>query len=345
VKCFLRCPSADNEDELIEFLLQSAVEKNMKGWVLFPSTDEYVRILAQNWEQLGECYRITIPSWEVVQYLYDKKLTYQLAEERGIPVPKTYNPHNLDDLLTLSINYPIVIKPAISKQFMAATKKKAFQAYSEGDLVSFYKLTAAIINPEDVLIQEFIPGGAENLYSYVGYFQGGIPVAGLSARRLRQHPMDFGRASTFVESLEIPELKRLSTQLLEGIGFNGLAEVEFMYDQKDARFELLEVNPRIWGWHTITIQAGLDLPYLAYAYAVGRKVVMGPASEGAKWVRLVTDVPTAVSEILSGRLTLSRYLDSMSGDIGFAVLSLRDPLPFFADLFLAPYNYLNGRGF
>jgi predicted ATP-grasp superfamily ATP-dependent carboligase len=203
----------------------------------------------------------------------------------------------------------------------------------------------AIINPSEIMIQEFIPGGTENLYSFVGFFKDGVTVAGMSARRLRQHPMEFGRASTYVESLNVPELEALATQFLKGIAYSGLAEVEFMYDQKDARFELLEVNPRIWGWHTITIQSGLDLPYLAYSDAIGLEVVTGPVREGVKWVRLVTDIPTAVPEILSGRLTLHQYLASMSGDIGFAVLSLSDPLPFIADLFLAPYNYLNGRGF
>ena len=42
---------------------------------------------------------------------------------------------------------------------------------------------------------------------------------------------------------------------------------------------------------------------------------------------------------------MRQYLNSMSGDMEFAVLSFSDPLPFIADLFLAPYNYVAGRGF
>ena len=118
-----------------------------------------------------------------------------------------------------------------------------------------------------------------------------------------------------------------------------------MYDIKDGRFELLEVNPRIWGWHTIAIRAGLDLPYLAYADAIGKELLVGSAREGVKWVRLVTDIPTVVSEVLAGRLTIRQYLASMSGDVEFAVFSFSDPLPFIADLFLGPYNYVAGRGF
>lgn len=317
----------------------------MDGWVLFPSTDDSVRILAQHRERLSEHYLVTVPPWETVQFLYDKRLTRRLAEEREVPIPKTHTPRDVDDLISLKLDFPLVLKPAVSKHFMAATKKKAYRANNKEELVSLYKKTAGIMDPSEILIQELIPGRAESLYSFVGFFKDGVPIAGLSARRLRQHPMEFGRASTYVEAVNLPELERLATQLLTGIAFSGLAEVEFMYDRKDGRFELLEVNPRIWGWHTIAIRAGLDLPYLTYAYAIGEKVPVGSAREGVRWVRLVTDSPTVISEILSGRLTMRQYLASMSGDIEFAVLSFSDPLPFIADLFLAPYNYLSNRGF
>ena len=44
------------------------------------------------------------------------------------------------------------------------------------------------------------------------------------------------------------------------------------------------------------------------------------------------DIPTAALEILSGRLTVRQYLESISGGTEFVVLALSDPLPFIADL-------------
>jgi predicted ATP-grasp superfamily ATP-dependent carboligase len=345
VKQFILCPSVDDEEAFVEFLVQLSVDRNKEGWVLFPSTDEYVRILSQYREQLSEHFLIAIQSWDIIQHLYDKRFTHRLAEDRGVPIPKTYNPQNINDLTSLGIDFPVIIKPAISKKFMAATNKKAFRVRNEEELINSYRRTASIINSSEILVQELIPGGAENLFSFVGFFKNGNPVAGMSAKRSRQHPMDFGRASTFVESVDISELETLAAQLLGGIGFSGLAEIEFMYDQKDAQFELLEVNPRIWGWLTIVIQAGLDLPYLAFADAVGKEIAPNPISQDVKWVRLITDIPTVFLEILAGKMTLRQYRSSMSGNLGFAVLSRTDPLPFIADLFLCPYNYFNRRGF
>ena len=344
VRRFFRCPPEKDEARFVEFLLRIGTESNMEEWVLFPSTDESVRILAQHRERLSERYVVTTPQWDVVKFFYDKRLTYQLAMQQGVPSPETYNPDSLDDLVSLNLDFPVVLKPAISTHLSSVTKKKAYRANDMQELVSFYEMMAAIMDPSEILIQELIPGRAENLFSFVGFFKDGVTVAGMSARRPRQHPMEFGRASTFVETVNVPELERLATQLLQGIGYSGLAEVEFMYDQKDERFELLEVNPRIWGWHTIAIRAGLDLPYIAYADAVGKEFKVGPVREGVKWVRLVTDIPTAALEILAGRLTVRQYLASMFGDTEFAVLWLSDPLPFVADLFLVPYQ-IKHRGF
>ena len=345
VSCFMTCPAADDEEAYIEFLLSAALDKGMEGWVLFPSTDETVRILAQQRDRLEDRYRVTTPSWDVIKYLYDKRLTHRLATECKVPAPETWMPSSVDELEALDLEFPVVVKPAISKQFMAATKKKAYRANDTAELIEIYETAASVIDPTEILVQELIPGRADNLYSYVGLFENGTPVAGLAARRPRQHPMEFGRASTYVEAVEAPELEALSTQLLRKVGYSGLAEVEFMYDTKDGRFEFLEVNARIWGWHSIAFQAGLDLPYLAYVSAIGQSISAGAVRDDAKWIRIVTDVPTAILEIAAGRLTVRQYLASMSGNLGFAVLSLRDPLPFIADIVLAPYNYVIGRGF
>ena len=103
VKRFLKCPATDDETGFVEFLTRIVAENNMEGWALFPSTDEHVRIFAQHRERLSEHYLVTTPPWDVVKFLYDKRLTHQLAQEREIPVPETYNPENADDLVSLRL--------------------------------------------------------------------------------------------------------------------------------------------------------------------------------------------------------------------------------------------------
>jgi len=47
---------------------------------------------------------------------------------------------------------------------------------------------------------------------------------------------------------------------------------------------------------------------------------------------------------MGGRMSVMDYLSSMRGKKQFGVLSARDPLPFFAELFLIPYLWRK-RGF
>lgn len=343
VKGCFRCPPPKEEARFVEFLQRTASGMPLAGCVLFPSTDESVRLLSQYRDRLSEHYLVTTPGWDVIKFLYDKRLTHRLALQQGVPIPETHNPTSKDEVASLGMEFPVVLKPAISTHLSSVTKKKAYRADDMAELIRIYDTMAAIMDPAEILIQEFIPGRAENLYSYFGLFRDGQPVAGYAAKRPRQHPMDFGRASTFAVTVNLPELETQATKLLSGIGYSGLAEVEFMYDPKHDRYEFLEVNPRIWGWHTLAIYAGVDLPYLAYADTIGERFTVEPFREGVKWMRLTTDIPTVTTEMWHGRLTLGEYLRSVWGSTD-AVFSFSDPLPFIMDFLLVPY-YAKHRGF
>lgn len=341
---FLKCPPPEAEAEFETFLLETAARKGLAGSVVFPCTDEFVKALAQGHERLSQAYVLITPPWATAQFLYDKRLTHRLALQQNVPTPETHHPGHLDALVGFDIEFPVVLKPAITSHLMDVTKKKAYRADNREELLAVFQMMAGVIDPSEILIQELIPGRAANLYSFFGLFKDGEVVAGFSAKRSRQHPMEFGRASTFVETVSLPELGTLASRFLSGIRYSGLAEVEFMYDPKHGRYELLEVNPRIWGWHTIANRAGVNLIADTYAQAIGEPVAAGSFQVGAKWVHLLTDLPTAALEIWRGRLSIRDYLHSMRGDKEYAVLSLSDPLPVIMELLLIPY-YARKRGF
>ncbi|MHB1295066.1 MAG: carboxylate--amine ligase [Anaerolineae bacterium] len=343
VKRVFKLPSTDQENELVDALMDLAGREELTGSVLFPSDDESVRIFAQQRERLSARYRVTTPPWEVTSLFYDKRLTHGLATRQGVPIPDTYNPRTEEALAAMEYDLPVVLKPAITPHLTTVTKKKGYRADTREEALERFRMMSALMDPAEILVQELIPGRAESLYSYVGLFRDGRPLAGLAARRLRQHPMEFGRASTYVQTVDAPALEELATRLMHGTGYSGLAEIEFMYDRKHERFEFLEVNPRIWGWHSVAARAGLHLPYLAYADMLGLPVIPSAPRIGTRWVRLVTDIPTAFSEIRAGRLSLRSYLASLTGDLEDAVFTWSDPLAFVADVLLVPY-YARKRG-
>lgn len=345
-KRFFRSPHPSDDQSYVDFLIDLAKKEKIhrNRWVIFPNSDETVYVLSKYKNILEEFYRIPTPGWEVIQNVYIKKNTYQLAKKGGIPIPTTYYPDGLQELVELSLNYPVVIKPSIRDNFYSKIKIKAFRVNNKEELVRIYEYVCSIIEPSEVLVQEFIPGGPNHLYSFCPFFKDGEVLTSIMARRARQHPMDFGHASTFAELVDIPEIQKIAEKFLSLINYYGFAEVEFMQDPRDGNYKLIEVNPRVWGWHTIAIASGVDLPYLLYQDMIGEEMDVRLPIDNLKWVRLITDVPTVLSEIIGGRLRIRDYLKSMKGKKEFAVFALNDPLPFLAEVALIPYLWVK-RGF
>lgn len=343
-KRFKRCPSVRQEGDLLHFLTDLARKEDLNGWVIYPNDDETVRFLAKHKEQLEEYYRVATPSWDVVRLAYEKRLTYQLAEKSGIAIPKTLYPSSIEELTQLNMEFPVIIKPSIKEPFYSYTGKKAIRVDNLQQLVYEFTKAASIIDISGLMIQELIPGGPSCLFSVGSLYKNGEFLGKVVARRTRQHPMDFGHATTYAETVDIPELEESARKILKAIGYYGLSEVEFMFDSRTGKYKLIEINARPWGWHTLAIGAGVDLPYLLYQDMLGEEVRQDGTSKDAKWIRLITDIPTAIGEILKGRMKVTDYLNSLRGVKQFAVLSMTDPLPFIAELLMLPYLWKK-RGF
>jgi D-aspartate ligase len=278
---------------------------------------------------------------KVIRSVWDKRETYRLAARLGIPIPRTWYPRVSADLAMIDHGRPLVVKPAIKEHFCYATKAKAWRAEGSRELAEVFARAARIVPPGEVMVQEMLPGGSSEQFAYCVMFAGGKPRASMTVRRCRQHPSDFGRASTYVQTISLPALAEPAIALLRAIGYHGLAEVEFMRDQRDGSYRLLEVNARTWGYHSLGGTAGVDFPYLLYLDQVGltgtADLTEARAKPGVRWVRLLTDVPNAVRDLRAGTLSSGRYLRSLAAADTEAVFSLRDPLPGLYELALLPY--------
>jgi predicted ATP-grasp superfamily ATP-dependent carboligase len=341
---FYHSPSIKSGDSFLIFLQKLAVKQKLQGWVIFPTDDETVYFLARNKKRLEKYFLVTTPIWDITKYTYNKKLTYKLAGELGIPIPQTYFPRKSGDYKQFDLSFPFIIKPAIVKKFYNVFGKKVFVVNDEQELHEFYHRTSKVIPTEEILFQEYIPGGSSVQYSFCPMFKSGKVMTRIMARRLRQHPMDFGHASTFVETVKIPKLEETGVKFLKAIDYYGIAELEYMQDPRDGQYKLLEVNPRLWGWHTISRKAGVNLPYHLFQDLLGQEFQGNGYAEGVKWVRMITDIPTAIKEIYKRNMTIKDYIRSLSGDKEFAVWSMSDPLPMIMEFLLLPY-FWQKKGF
>jgi D-aspartate ligase len=323
---------AAGEAEQLAYLRDLGQRYGLGGWAIFPGDEETAALLARGRDAL-EPFRSTILTpWETLRWAYDKRLTYRLAADLGIDHPLTRYPRDADDVAAFDGAYPAILKPAIRHEMNRFTIAKAWRADDRATLVRRYTEARELIDPALIMIQELVHGDGESQLSYAALCRGGEPIASVTARRARQWPMDFGRASTYVETIDAPDVDRAARRILGGLGFDGIVEVEFKRDARDGRLRLLDINPRVWGWHSLGRRAGVDFPYLLWRVIQGEPVAPVRGRSGVRWVRGLTDVPTALAAIRRRKLSPLAYLASLRPPIELAVLALDDPLPALVEL-------------
>jgi D-aspartate ligase len=318
---------ASGDPERVAFLVRLGARDGLDGWALYPTDDETAAFLARNREELATRFTITTPPWDILRWAYDKRLTYRHAAAIGVACPRTHYPESRAEVGALDVSYPAILKPAIRAQQNAFTMSKAWRVDDRDSLLARYDEAALLLDPSLIMVQELIPGAGEQQLSYAALCSDGRAIASVVARRTRQWPMDFGRASTYVETIEDPEVEASATRVLEMLRFTGIVEVEFKRDPRDGQLKLLDINPRAWGWHSLGRAAGVDFPYLLWQMLSGERLPRTRGRVGVRWVRALTDLPTVLGEIRAGRLSVGAYVRSLRGPIEFAILAADDPVP------------------
>jgi D-aspartate ligase len=328
---------AGDENQRVAFLRHLAVSECLEGWALIPSADTTAAMVARHHEELSMRYTVTVPPWDTVRWAYDKRLTYELAERAGVPCPQTLSGHAAVNGAGGSVVFPAVLKPAIKEESNALTTAKAWRVEDRDDLARRYHDACELLDPDLLMVQELVAGGGEAQFSYATLCRDGEPLASLTARRTRQYPADFGRASTYVETVECQEVIDPSLRLLAELRYTGLIEIEYKRDPRDGVLKLLDMNPRVWGWHTLCGRAGVDFPWLLWLLVSGENVPSSRARPGVGWLRFTTDTPTAIKELLGRRLPVREYARTLRGPRESAIFAWDDPVPGLAELPVLAY--------
>lgn len=343
-RSFIRSPNYSDEEAYVEFLLDLADKRDLQDWTLFPTDDEQVKVLSRYREILGKKYRVWTQEWDRISILYSKDLFYKYVSSLGLNSPDTSQIESIEQLDDLDLNFPIIIKPSVKENFYRRFRQKAIECRNLHEIREVFRKSADITPPGQLLIQERIPGQGENQYSLAGLFKDGEPVFFITARRVRQHPMDFGHASTYVELSECDELVEPSLKLMRSTGYSGVCEIEFIKDPRTSEYRILEVNPRFWGWHTITRVCGVNLPVMLYNQIYESQHKIPDRCLKGNWIKTLTDLPVGISLVFKGKLPLMKFIKQHCGASENATFRLEDPLPFFAEWLLVPYLWFK-RGY
>ncbi|MFW6275967.1 MAG: hypothetical protein ACOC2M_04990 [bacterium] len=316
---------------LLDFLLQLNKKGNYQNYLVLPTNDKHVGILSQNKQELSKHYIVGSDEWDKVEKCFNKRLTYDIAKKLEIPIARTWLPKNQKDIASWDVKFPCLIKPAVMHSFYSYFKQKVFLCTNKTELFSNYQRAISHIPENEVIIQEVIPGGSEHQYSACFLFDGQKAVNAFVGRRARQHPPDFGNATTFAQIVDNNELIETSIKILKYINYRGLCEVEYKYDPKEGIFKLLEINPRTWKWHNITVKANIPLLENYMNLLLGKPTKPSIEPIKASFRHLATDIPMWLKYKIKGI-----YNSYPKLPVQYAVWDKNDPMPALFELLYFP---------
>jgi D-aspartate ligase len=274
--------------------LRTLAEETDDVLPVFPTHDEHVNAIARHADLLAERYRFPFPSWEVLERIQSKRHQLETAESVGVPVPRTFYPRSVEEAHAAGeqLGFPLIVKPSANVGFRRSHKRQLFRCESAAELQTAYEAAVSY----EPMVQELIPGGAEEMYTLGSYLDRDGQALGLfSGRKLSQTRGYMGSARVG-EAIWVEEVVENGLALLRALGFRGISQVEVMRDPRDGLYKLLEVNPRLWQWHSLAAACGVDLPYIAYRDLVGDP--LPPArmhGDGKRWaITLMAGKPLAL---------------------------------------------------
>lgn len=315
------CPNIEND---LEDILEQYKDKQT---LLFPTGDEYIDFIEANREKIEHLYTIALPDSTVVSLFSNKRNAYQFVNSIGVASPKSWCPNTLEDVKDIAqdISYPCVIKPAVMFSFSAVFGKKAFLAETSLDLINKTKQISEIYPIDGLVIQEFMNGGAKQLYSFGTFAVNGESIADVQVNRIRQRPMVFGKSTTYCVSCNIQEIENSAKKILSQTQYTGMGEIEFMYDKGEYKF--LEINTRAWKWHTISNQRGFSFIGVWIDYLNNNVIQHIDRETPAAWVEHLYDGLVWLKEWIQHRMSLREVLHTYCRKKEWAIWSWKDPLP------------------
>ncbi len=225
--------------------------------VIFPTLDAELFAfskLAAKLENLN--IGMFIPTREQL-VLRGKDKLFEFCHSQNIKAPFNVLCNSVNDLYSISIPYPVVIKGIFYDAYIANNFQEA-SAY-------FSKIAAKWGLP--VIVQEFVEGEEYNVVA-LGDGEGGT-VGAVASKKMYITEKGKGWAGV---SIYDKELLDISKQINEELKWRGGAEFEFVKKKETGEYFLLEINPRFPAWVYLAVGAGQNLPYAALQLALGEKV-------------------------------------------------------------------------
>ena len=308
--------SSKNDDEWIEAI--KAITRQRKIDVVLPVTLRGVQLISQRREAISKVSAIPpIPQYELIELARNKWWLYQFAKQNGLPVVPSVFIGKAGESISVSpdidsIEYPALLKPASQRGGSGIVKVDSYS-----DLENAWK-DERIIKGSEYILQNYISGFD---ISFSVFCQSGKVIAYTLWKELLPSKEPF-HVPRLVEYTEDEHAVDVGRRLVSAIGWNGVADIDLIFDKRDQTVKILEINPRFWQSLLGSLAAGVNFPLMACLTAVGADCPEMKQTRPIKYARPSASFHMLLSRLLGRKLAEGyRIRDSAIRFI------LSDPLP------------------
>lgn len=301
-----------------------------KGTVLIPTSDGLATMVAENRERLSQFFVFQDNDPVLIDRLVSKKKMFGLAREVNVPTALTRFPQSRADVeeVLAETKFPVMLKAIHGDRLAQRTGKKMVIIPNAEELLQSYD---DLEDPEEpnLMIQELIPGGDDEVYIFNGYFNADSDcLAAFTGHKIRQTPIHTGAAS-LGECRWHKDVAELTQKFMKDIGYRGILDIGYRLDPRDGKYKVLDINPRVGQAFRLFVgENGMDVVRALYLDLTGQKVPQDTPREGRRWMIEDYDIVSTIRYFQEGSLGFGAWLKSFKGLQEGAWFCWRDWAPF-----------------
>jgi predicted ATP-grasp superfamily ATP-dependent carboligase len=342
------CP-APAGPQLIEWLLQERSAFDTAPF-LIGCSDAMALCIAQHQDVLSPAYRISRTPYEKLVKIVSKDELYEEARSNGLLTPPPLASPTVAKLMewALTTTGKFLVKPYYTAHAGSSMTAKNLAFESCNSLHKFVDQ----VGTDCLLIQELLEGGDNCIFDCYGFCdQSGRIITSATHRRIRQSPPDLGVTSYGeIPATDTPfdpqQLHDNTQRLIDGLDFNGIFGVEWLYESSSGRLFLLDFNARPFSSIGHLADCGLNLPAIAYRDAMGidQNVERYPPLQRKLWINLGQDAMKLPERLARKQIGLFSWLVSVFAARSYALFRWSDPVPALVALCRTFLNGVQGIG-
>lgn len=236
-----------------------AKEHDDKKLILIGSNDFYIRLIVENKYLLEKYYKFYSIDLELLNNLLIKDNFYTAFSNSNLDFPETcIYPCNQKKSITIkqlnSFKYPIIVKPGNGVNYHKhhfEGQAKVYKLNNKEELLNTIKKIEKSGYNDNLIIQEFIPGDDTKLFDAIFFCdkKHNVTLSTFAQIGLQEHTKTgIGNCTVLVNG--VSEFGNFEEQIikmkkfLQEINYEGFAEFDMKYDERDKKYKILEINPR-----------------------------------------------------------------------------------------------------